>query len=113
MVEENENVINYALRKRNVKVGEGKLPKTRINIPLHILQVTEPYCRVASLHVHPSFHRLECMSLLPHRQIVPSGLEFGREGFVRYRDFRFHPSLKQARRFYPHAHNLDGGWPNT
>ena len=59
MVEENENVVNYALRKRNVKV-------------------------------------------------VPTGLEFGREGFTKYRDFRFHPSISQARRFYPHAHNLDG-----
>ncbi|CAD7697053.1 unnamed protein product [Ostreobium quekettii] len=41
-------------------------------------------------------------------KVVSSGLEFGREGFARYRDFRFHPSLKLARRYYPHAHNLDG-----
>ncbi|KAL0478070.1 25S rRNA (cytosine-C(5))-methyltransferase nop2, partial [Acrasis kona] len=58
-IDENESVIQYALKKRNVK-------------------------------------------------IVPTGLPFGRDGYVRVGQKIFDKDMAHAKRFYPHVHNMDG-----
>jgi ribosomal RNA methyltransferase Nop2 len=44
----------------------------------------------------------------PNVKLVSTGLVFGKEGFTRYMGKVFHPSLKETRRYYPHAYNVDG-----
>ena len=51
-------------------------------------------------------------SILKRRnvKVVPleESLNFGVKGYTKYRQHRFHPSIANARRYYPHVHNLDG-----
>lgn len=44
----------------------------------------------------------------PNVKLVSTGLVFGKEGFTSFRGKTFHPSLKETRRYYPHAYNVDG-----
>lgn len=44
----------------------------------------------------------------PNVKLVSTGLVFGKEGFTNFRGKKFHPSLKETRRYYPHAYNVDG-----
>lgn len=44
----------------------------------------------------------------PNIKLVPTGLEFGKEGFKAYMGKKFHPKLELTRRYYPHMHNMDG-----
>ncbi len=44
----------------------------------------------------------------PNVKLVETGLAFGREGFTSYMGKMFDKSMKMTRRYYPHAHNVDG-----
>lgn len=41
-------------------------------------------------------------------KLVESGLEVGEPGMSSFKEKRFHPSLRMAKRIYPHVHNMDG-----
>ena len=44
----------------------------------------------------------------PNVKLVDTGLEFGKEGFTRYRGKVFNDNVKLTRRIYPHVNNMDG-----
>lgn len=44
----------------------------------------------------------------PNVKLVSTGLTFGKEGFTSFQGRQFHPSVKETRRYYPHAYNVDG-----
>ena len=44
----------------------------------------------------------------PNVKLMETGIGFGREGFTSYMSKRFHPSMKETRRYYPHTFNVDG-----
>jgi len=41
-------------------------------------------------------------------KLEDTNLPFGVDGFVRFKHFQFHPTMKLTKRYYPHTHNLDG-----
>jgi len=43
-------------------------------------------------------------------KVVPldESIAFGVNGYTKFREHRLHPSIANARRYYPHVHNLDG-----
>ncbi|PWN37940.1 NOL1/NOP2/sun family putative RNA met [Meira miltonrushii] len=41
-------------------------------------------------------------------KIVPSGIDFGREGFKRFRGKTFDDRMHLTKRIFPHVHNMDG-----
>ena len=44
----------------------------------------------------------------PNVKLVETGLTFGVDGFVNYMGKTFDPRMKMAKRYYPHAYNVDG-----
>lgn len=48
------------------------------------------------------------LSRRPNVRLVDTGLPFGHPGMSSFRGKNMHRSLTLTRRFYPHAHNLDG-----
>lgn len=44
----------------------------------------------------------------PNVKLVPTGVDFGRDGFHAFRGKKFNPKMTLTKRIFPHVHNLDG-----
>lgn len=44
----------------------------------------------------------------PNVRIVPTGIDFGRDGFKSFRGKKFDDRMPLCRRIFPHVHNMDG-----
>jgi ribosomal RNA methyltransferase Nop2 len=88
-VAENEEVINYALSKRDIKLIDTGLDFGKFVLLCQCCLFLMPSLRFLT-------HSCCCVDWQ------------GKPGFTRYQQKRFHPSVALTRRFYPHVHNMDG-----
>ena len=100
-VAENEEVVNYALQKRDIKIIDTELDFGMffnfficINIYIYIY-----------IYIN---QRLRSISLFDSFSSLSLACPLGTPAFIRYQQKRFHPSIAKTRRFYPHVHNMDG-----
>lgn len=94
-----------------------KLPYTQKQLLLHAIDATDHASKTGgyvvystcSVTVEENEQVVQyVLGKRPNVKLVPTGLPFGVEGFTRLGGKIFHPSMKETRRYYPHAHNLDG-----
>lgn len=93
-VEENEWVVDYALKKRNVRLVPTGLDFGKEGFTRCAFLIVEEGGATRAACPSNAFFLLKCKMIL----LCSS----------RFKERRFHPSLKSTRRFYPHTHNMDG-----
>lgn len=94
-----------------------KLPYTQKQLLLHAIDATDHASKTGGYIVYSTCSvTLEeneqvvqyVLGKRPNVKLVPTGLPFGREGFTKVGGKVFHQSMRECRRYYPHAYNVDG-----